>query len=241
MTRRDWLRRCAALRWPAPALAASLALTARAQQRLVALDADDAAAWLVRFEPVSGPVDAFASPRGAWWQGVFVRAAPGWPMELVLRTQRRSGHTLRLWALDATPADAPGQAVPMPLRADVRGLGQRWSSRFALPADGNAPGVFVRIELWRSDAAPPPSLAVQLRPIDGRHDGGRSSAGRVEAPPSPITQGIAQAQGLSAAAAPQALALSPHPASHDSGVVELPIWALRSPVDAGRPRLPPPR
>jgi hypothetical protein len=229
MKRRAWLVFCTAVLVPA----------AHAQRPLV-LDADGAAVWLSRFEPHAHAADAMNAQPGGWSLLVFVPAAPGWPMELLLRTQRRSGHSVRLLALDAAPLDGPGQIVPMPLLADVRAPGLRWSSRFALPVDSQANGVFVRVELWRADAASPPPLALQLRALGGRHERGGKPDARVEAPPSPMTQAIAQAQGLPPLTAQVAQPV-PRYAPYPPGVVELPIWALRGHPEGRPPRLETPR
>jgi len=187
------------------------------------LEPDGPPLWLMHFRSDGRALDRFATRAGAWWHLLYAPMVPQWPMELSLRAQRR-GHALQLIALDAAPADAPNVAVVLPLDGDAGAHPLRWSSRFMLPAASTADGVFVRIELWRADFAPPPPLAVRWRsivvpggtaygvpPPSTAYGVPLQLPDRVVAPPSPLTQ----AQRVA--------------------VFELPIWG-RPRSDGGAPR-----
>ena len=157
-------------------------------------DAAPQALW--RVQPAQGPLDRHAGRSGAWVGLLYLPMLPGQPAELVLRTALRR-HTLRLLALDQAPADGPSVAAVLPLEPDSRQAGERPSfhvSRFMLPAASLADGLYVLVEQWRADGAPPAPLWLQLRtrlqPLDD-HRGPPSAASRgVEAPPSPLTRAL---------------------------------------------------
>lgn len=171
--------------------AAQPALALAAASAVHLLEPDGAVLMLTRFHPSGGPLERHGVRPGAWWQLLYAPLQPGWPVELSLRAQRR-GHTLQLIALDAPPAEGPHVALTLPLWSDSAAAPARWSSRFVLPAHSAADGVFVQLELWRADFAPPPPLAIRLRGVAHSGDRVRAPAAltgaRVEAPPSPLVQ-----------------------------------------------------
>lgn len=231
-----------------PWLAHAQAAAAAPAQPVTALQPGAAPLWLSRFQPADASTDRFATPAAAWWRVVFVPALPGRPLELVLRAQRR-GHALRVLALDTVPADAPDLALPLPLWGETQAAPQRgeahpaplhWRTRFVLPPDSGAPGAFMFVELWRRDGAAPPAIALQLRRLDGMgalHHGTHS--GRVEAPPSPLTQAQMAPPPYAYPpphphAGPHAVPPGPPPvvlplAAVEPDVIELPIRAARAP------------
>jgi len=181
----------ATLAWPAWGPAAPLGMDAAL---FVEPDAPPQALW--RVQPAQGPLDRHAGRPGAWVGLLYLPMLPGQPAELVLRTALRR-HTLRLLALDQAPADAPSVAAVLPLEPNSRQDGERPSfhvSRFMLPATSLADGLYVLVEQWRADGAPPAPLWLQLRtrlPAPDERRGPPVPAGRgVDAPPSPLNRAL---------------------------------------------------
>jgi hypothetical protein len=151
---------------------------------------------LNRFTPAAGPLERHAARPGAWYALLALPVAPQWPMQLLLWSSKR-GHEVRALAMDAAPGDAPGVVHELPLTSEASRSGgaPRLSARFMLPAASTAPEIFVLVEQWRSDFAPPAPLWVQLlaqraaQPTQTpwwltREPGERAAL----APPSPLTQ-----------------------------------------------------
>ena len=195
-------------------------------QTLGVLDAlllapDGPALLLSRYLAAGGALERFRSRPGAWFALLFVPLWPRWPVELLLRPQRR-GHALQVLALDAAPADAPSVAASVPLRTAGSEPAAQWSGRFMLPAQSAADGVYLLVELWRADFAAPPPLALRVRSVASRAGArapwwGPADAARSEPPPSPLTLQMQQ---------------------RDLGAFELPIWRLRVPAEAALPASP---
>jgi len=169
---------------------------------------------LARFRSAGGALERFTSRPGAWYALLLLPLLPGWPVELSLRAQRR-GHALAAVALDAPPDAAPSVAVALPLRSE-RAHPPQWAVRLALPLRSAADAVFVLLEQWRADFAPPPPLQVRLRTGTAR-DSARApwwdaSASTDLPPPSPLAQGPREAVAF-----------------------ELPIWGPRRLVQPAAP------
>jgi len=184
------MRRRTALTAAALGLPAMLRAQTHTPAVVYALEPDGAALTLTRFHPAGGPLDRHGARHGAWWQLLHLPLWPGWPVELQLRAQRR-GHALQLTVMDAAPHEAPTVVVPLPLQADAA-TAARWSARFVLPERSTIDGVFVRIELWRADAAPPPAIVVRLRTSSPSAHAApappQRPEARVQPPPGPLTQ-----------------------------------------------------
>ena len=164
------------------------------------------------YHGAGGALDRHMGRPGAWYALLFVPLAPRLPVELVLWPQQRR-HTLRLTALDLPPDHVPSVAVPLPLQAGDHGAKSRPATqltRFMLPATSAADGVYLLLEQWRTDGAPPPPLWLRVQlgvaraPLRSPWNSARTD--RLEAPPSPLTQ-----------------------ARLEQPALELPLWSVREP------------
>ena len=173
----------------------------------------DAPAMVVRdYRGAGGALDRHMGRPGAWYALLFVPLAPRMPVELVLWPQPRR-HTLRLTALDLPPDHAPSMAVRLPLQSGGpidRSRAATQVSRFMLPAASAAEGVYLLLEQWRADGAPPPPLWLRVHwgvaPAPLRSPWNSARIGPLEAPLSPLSQ-----------------------ARLDQPVLELPLWGVRGP------------
>lgn len=173
------------------------------------------AAWLHRFAPAAGPMARWQSRPGAWYVLLFLPMEAGWPMQLRLWPVPQN-QELGLVALDAAPDQAPGIAYRVPAEPGFGRDGTRTRiARIRLPDDSRAPGIFMLVEHWRLDGEPPEPHWAQWRTQMAQRQeaapwwSARTAPGETDRPPpSP----------LSAAA---------------DRTIELPIRALRRPLDLG--------
>ena len=191
------------------------------------LPPDGRAQALRRFTPAGSPLQRHSARPGAWYALLYLPMGPQWPMQLQLWSTAH-GHGLRLLALDAAPEDAPTVALPLPADSEASRTGRppRWTSRFTLPANSTAPGVFVLIEQWRSDGEPPAPLWVQFT---------SQPPARATAPWWPLRQPRAAADGDAVPGAP-ALYSPPSPLTRQAAEgrgFEVPIYQLPPAADTG--------
>jgi hypothetical protein len=178
------------------------------------------AAWLHRFAPAVGPLARWSSRPGAWYALLFLPMEAGWPMQLRLWPVPPN-QELNLVALDAAPDQAPGIAHRVPAEPGIgRNDTRARTARMVLPADSQAPGVFMLVEHWRLDGEPPEPHWAQwrsqlaLRQETAPWWSARPAPGELDRPP------------------PGVLGTPRHAASADR-THELPILALRRPLDIG--------